>query len=554
VSGDKQTAGVEEECKRFRQDGVVTGNAKLREHIAQYLRSLKGARDALGESYREAIEKYRKQDAPEKVKALVAELVRLAPDARLVSLESAAQRGQYVYHVEGPAYLKRPNTDHERLNAAFEVVPGLADPIHVSFRSLNYPNHYLAHGDFHVRLQKYEDSDTYRRNATFKAVKGLVTKGAVSFEAITHSRHYIHARGDQLFLDGDDGSLAFSKQATFLMVEPQFKLWPNFVYLSDLSETEAVAGERGHFFKRGNISKLAGNQNVNQIKARGRLSPNGIFLHPPVGGSYARVSYKLDKRYRAFQTAVAIADNPHQGSDVPVTFIVVGDEKVLWTSKPLQRCGTTQDCTVNVVGVDRLELRTVCSSPRNEWAWAAWIEPRLLRGDEPRAHVGAKAPVSKVPDIKSPWDDCDITEATPMGGWLRLEPGKSIAVRKGYAGAIAISAIARTRGNGVGFRTSDGGEVIFNWDATQRNPNVRRSTDSRGGLGSIVVNTPGRLATDAWYVFSWRITERGTEVLLNGRVVFTEARGNDLGVKRTVRIFAGDAVADAKSFAVTPLR
>jgi Alpha-L-arabinofuranosidase B (ABFB) domain len=46
-----------------------------------------------------------------------------------------------------------------------------------------------------------------------------------SFESINYPGYYIHARNDELFIDKYDGSARFRAEATFVIVEPQFKLW-----------------------------------------------------------------------------------------------------------------------------------------------------------------------------------------------------------------------------------------------------------------------------------------------------------------------------------------
>jgi hypothetical protein len=94
------------------------------------------------------------------------------------------------------------STDGDRLNATFEMVPGLANKDHVSFRAVNVPNHYLAHADYRLQLQKFEDSEGYRQSGTFKQVRGLAFADGVPFEAVNYPGHYIRARGGKLFLEG----------------------------------------------------------------------------------------------------------------------------------------------------------------------------------------------------------------------------------------------------------------------------------------------------------------------------------------------------------------
>jgi len=66
------------------------------------------------------------------------------------------------------------------------------------------------------------------------------------------------------------------------------------------------------------------------------------------------------------------------GPLTPVTFLVLGDGKTLWTSQPVKASGQLQFCHVNVAGVEVLELRAHCPG-RAEGAYAVWVEPQVTR-------------------------------------------------------------------------------------------------------------------------------------------------------------------------------
>src|SRR5262249_44617591 len=143
----------------------------------------------------------------------------------LVSIASFGTPHQYIMHAGNLGYVRRPRDDEDRINATFEIVPGLANGDFISLRSVNCPKHYLVHGDFRLRLQKYEESVEYRRNGTFKQIDGLAGSGTVSFESINYPGYYIHQRESNLFVDKNNGSAKFKTEATFVIGEPQFKLW-----------------------------------------------------------------------------------------------------------------------------------------------------------------------------------------------------------------------------------------------------------------------------------------------------------------------------------------
>jgi hypothetical protein len=58
-------------------------------------------------------------------------------------------------------------------DSTFFLVPGLADPTGISFRSVNYPDRFIRHRDFHLFLEPIND-DLGRRDATFLQVAPFV--------------------------------------------------------------------------------------------------------------------------------------------------------------------------------------------------------------------------------------------------------------------------------------------------------------------------------------------------------------------------------------------
>jgi hypothetical protein len=57
---------------------------------------------------------------------------------------------------------------------------------------------------------------------------------------------------------------------------------------------------------------------------------------------------------------------------------VVADGTPLWTSKPINMSRQPQECSVNIGGVEVLELRVDCPG-RYEGAYAVWVEPYIVR-------------------------------------------------------------------------------------------------------------------------------------------------------------------------------
>ncbi len=108
-----------------------------------------------------------------------------------MSIQSYNYQSMFVRHQNFMGVLTKIETELDRVDAtfsshrsdrkeselfwadsAFLVVPGLADATWVSFRSVNFPDHYLRHRDFTLRLERALD-DMSRQDSTFRIVDGF---------------------------------------------------------------------------------------------------------------------------------------------------------------------------------------------------------------------------------------------------------------------------------------------------------------------------------------------------------------------------------------------
>jgi serine/threonine protein kinase len=168
-------------------------------------------------------------------------------------------------------------------------------------------------------------------------------------------------------------------------------LWPGQAlhYLSDMEEFEVqvIDGPPGvpRFAKKGNLGFGGGEAyHYGRISVNGQASPNGLSMNPYENAS-GSVKYRLGKTAHAFLALVALDDSaggaglpPGVGPiPTPLTFKVLGDGELLWQSQPVNIRGTVQECSVNVTGVDVLELRIDCPGSGAN-AYAVWLEPRVL--------------------------------------------------------------------------------------------------------------------------------------------------------------------------------
>jgi hypothetical protein len=142
-------------------------------------------------------------------------------------------------------------------------------------------------------------------------------------------------------------------------------------YLSDFTEFESRIGPWP-------VSRngVIGPDN-NPIEVGGVRSPKGLGMVPPDKPGLAYAKYRLGKKAAVFKAAVALNDNAKIVRDQAV-FEVFGDDKRLWQSAPVGKGTKAQECSVDVSGVDVLELR-VTSTGSHFGLHAVWLEPRLLQ-------------------------------------------------------------------------------------------------------------------------------------------------------------------------------
>jgi hypothetical protein len=160
------------------------------------------------------------------------------------------------------------------------------------------------------------------------------------------------------------------------------------VYLDDLRETGSKVGQ-GVLGKRGDTGYPAYETSYGQkVFFRGRQPSHALSLYPP-GNGVAYVAYSLGGQYRTFRATAAILDTSPAsarqlkgdpffmgGPASPLAFRVIGDGKLLWESRPMQKCGQSHACEVTVEGVNIIELQVSCPA-NNYYSWAAWLDPSL---------------------------------------------------------------------------------------------------------------------------------------------------------------------------------
>jgi hypothetical protein len=75
-----------------------------------------------------------------------------------------------------------------RNDGTFRIVPGLAGQCR-SFESVNYPGHFLRHQNYRLKLAPRSDDELFRKDATFCFRTGLASSQARSFESFNIPGH-----------------------------------------------------------------------------------------------------------------------------------------------------------------------------------------------------------------------------------------------------------------------------------------------------------------------------------------------------------------------------
>jgi len=107
------------------------------------------------------------------------------------------------------------------------------------------------------------------------------------------------------------------------------------------------------------------------LELDGVFYKRGLYAHAP-----SRYVFALTKKWTTFEATTGLQRGA--GPFGSAVFIVMGDDKVLYQSE-LVKGNTTVDLSVDVQGVDTLELMVESGKQGNARCWSVWGNPRLSR-------------------------------------------------------------------------------------------------------------------------------------------------------------------------------
>ncbi len=225
----------------FEADGLLM-DPELEEQYKVFGTASKAAKNALLETYRVATAKLAASGRVDELQEIQQKIRDRGLVSKLVSLQLTSRPSLYLIHADYKCIVQEVQR-HQRLNATFEMVIGLStDGIVresiaqsgiqgrpseiVSFRAMNAPNNYLAHGNNELLLQPYIDDNGFRQNSSFRIHKGLFRPSAVSFEAVNFPDHFLTmSDGGFVRLLKRQSTAEFSRAATFTIARPKFPIW-----------------------------------------------------------------------------------------------------------------------------------------------------------------------------------------------------------------------------------------------------------------------------------------------------------------------------------------
>lgn len=221
-------------------------------------------------------------------------------------------------------------------------------------------------GDKKLLDQLTEERRKFAERGELPSFSPVAAIRRVSAARVALEGAYANAMRQSLKAKRDGEAQALEKELHEILVASN-----SIRFLSEVTPTTIEVG--GDFYSN------SGRINGRQLKIDGRDQLHSIFLHPkPNGPSLA--SYRINRQWSELRGEAFI---PRIGDErgrvgAPIIFEILADNKILWTSNPIQERDQRQAFKVVIDKADTLHLKVVCSG-NPVYARAVWIEPVLVR-------------------------------------------------------------------------------------------------------------------------------------------------------------------------------
>ncbi|WP_268879052.1 AbfB domain-containing protein [Piscinibacter terrae] len=114
-----------------------------------------------------------------------------------VRFAASAFSGSYIRHMDSRGRID-PNVS-PLADSQWRMVPGLADPLGVSFESVNFPGQYVRHRNGEVWKDANDGTDLFKADATWRVRVGFANANQMSFESINFPGNFMRHGNSLLY-------------------------------------------------------------------------------------------------------------------------------------------------------------------------------------------------------------------------------------------------------------------------------------------------------------------------------------------------------------------
>lgn len=227
-------------------DSRVPVSAEFKSDVSEYQQKIKKVKDTLLGAYSKGIKEYTKKLELDKAMVLKLEMEDFIKDKKGADSKKekpiAKKENKEIKGVNGTrksficfndkstylawapfkieaAVLPKINNNKQADSCTFEVVNGLADKNLISLKVVErgFQTYVFVNKNSQLVAAGFQSQKEFGENATFKLTKGLASEKGVSLESYSRENFFVRKKGSDFFLDENDGTNDFSKDATFLM-------------------------------------------------------------------------------------------------------------------------------------------------------------------------------------------------------------------------------------------------------------------------------------------------------------------------------------------------